>query len=184
MLRGVIWTVAVQVEIGHRVFHNTISRTKCIVWKFLVRRTQKKVGRRMRRTLATNSRVRESVGSRSEVQFTSRPEYICECVEYKYYCNLCRPIETYMENRNLVNTLNPFEKVYFELLNRILWLQKNQSNSANRDLHNIKQPSAYVLRICDISDRILNKLVQYLITVIVQILSSLPTQRQVQSLTD
>jgi len=42
-----------------------------------------------------------------------------------------------MENRNLVNTLNPFEKVYFELSNGILWSQRNQSNSAIRNLRKI-----------------------------------------------
>ena len=68
----------------------------------------------LRRTLATNSGVRECVGSRSEVTNLPLFEVYMRAVDCTQYCNLCRTNETYMVNRNLVNTLNTDEKVYFE----------------------------------------------------------------------
>lgn len=68
----------------------------------------------LRRTLATNSGVRERVWSRSEVNNLLISEVYMRAAECTQYCNLCRTNETYMVNRNLVNTLNTDEKVYFE----------------------------------------------------------------------
>ena len=65
VLRGVIRTVVVQVEIGHRVQFSTIQSVEVSLEVSCTANAKKKQEEEMRRTLAT--RVRESVGSRSEV---------------------------------------------------------------------------------------------------------------------
>ena len=90
---------------------NSIARLRSRSRRNSSRSSKKKV---LRRTLATNSGVRECVGSCSEV--TNLPLFgiYMRVDERVQYCNLCRTNETYMVNRNLVNTLNTDEKVYFE----------------------------------------------------------------------